>query len=169
MQKRLPLVLSETALVLAALATTPLGAAASSVAKAVPYANVAGFAKNSAKLNGHASSASPKAGQIPVVGTNGKLSTSIVGDSGGRGVVGWERAVDQTTVPTGATSYKYEMSCATGKAVLGAGYSLTPNVGDLTLFDSYPTSTTNWVFRFRNATGGAKAISLYIICATAGA
>jgi hypothetical protein len=167
MQKRVPLVLSATALVLAALGTTPLGAAASSVAKVVPYASVAGFAKNSAKLNGHASSASPKAGQIPVVGTNGKLSASIVGDSGGR-VAGWERAVDQTTVPTGASSYKYEMSCATGKAVLGAGYSLTPAVGDLTLFDSYPTSSTNWVFRFRNATGGAKAISLYIICATAG-
>jgi hypothetical protein len=61
------------------------------------------------------------------------------------------------------------MSCATGKAVLGAGYSLTPNVGDLTLFDSYPTTTTSWVFRFRNATGGAKQISVYIICATAGA
>ena len=168
MQKRLPLVLSATALVVAALGTTPLGAAASSVAKAVPYANVAGFAKNSAKLNGRSSSASPKAGQIPVVAANGKLPASIVGDSGGRGVAGWERAVDQATVPTGATSFKYEMSCATGRVVLGAGYSFTPNVGDLTLFDSYPTSSTNWVFRFRNATGGAKAISLYIICATAG-
>jgi hypothetical protein len=71
--------------VVAVLGTTPLGQAAErAIEKAVP---VALFAQNAGKLNGHTSSTSPKAGQIPVVKKNGKLAASLgaVGPQGAQG------------------------------------------------------------------------------------
>jgi hypothetical protein len=58
------------------LVATQLGQAAGHPKpKPVPLAKVA---LNADKLNGHKSSTSPGAGQIPVVGSNGKLSASIL-------------------------------------------------------------------------------------------
>src|SRR5262249_60628443 len=68
MKLRLPLILSAAALVVSLLGATPLGEAArSTVAKVVPRAKTADFAKNAGRLNGHKSSAAPTAGQIPVL------------------------------------------------------------------------------------------------------
>jgi hypothetical protein len=71
---------------LTVLVTTQLGeGAVRAIEKAVPLAT---FAKNSGKLQGHTSSRSPHAGQIPIVGSNGKLSASILPTSSGGGSTG---------------------------------------------------------------------------------
>ena len=91
MTNRVPLALSTTALVVALVGSTPLGQAAeSALDQVVPRAKRADFAANAGKLNGHKSSVNPSRGQIPVVGTNGKLSASIgaVGPAGPAGPQG---------------------------------------------------------------------------------
>lgn len=97
MRGRLPLVLSTTALLVAIFGATPLGHAAGRVVHAVPpFATRAGFAKfagtadNAKRLSGHKASAAPKAGDIPVLGANGKLPASIgaVGPAGPQGPSG---------------------------------------------------------------------------------
>ena len=97
MRQRLPLVLSASALLVAVFGATPVGHAAGRVIHAVPpFATRAGFAKfagtadNAKRLSGHKASRSPKAGDIPVVGANGKLPVSIgaVGPQGPAGPAG---------------------------------------------------------------------------------
>jgi hypothetical protein len=78
MTKRFPIIVSVVALLVACLGATPLGQAAGNVvATIVPYAKMAGTAKNAAKLNGHRSSTAPRAGQIPILDRNGKLPASV--------------------------------------------------------------------------------------------
>ena len=84
MRERLPLVLSTCALLVAVFGATPLGQAADRVIHTVPpfaaragFAKLAGTADNAKRLNGHKAKLSPKAGDIPVVGANGKLPASI--------------------------------------------------------------------------------------------
>jgi hypothetical protein len=97
MRGRLPLVLSTTALLVAIFGATPLGHAAGRVVHAVPpFATRAGFAKfagtadNAKRLAGHKASATPRAGDIPVLGPSGKLPASIgaVGPGGPQGASG---------------------------------------------------------------------------------
>jgi hypothetical protein len=80
MTKRFPIIVSVVALLVACLGATPFGQAAGNVvATIVPYAKMAGAAKNAAKLNGHRSSTAPLAGQIPVLDRDGKLPASLGG------------------------------------------------------------------------------------------
>lgn len=97
MRQRLPIVLSASALLVALFGATPLGQAAGRVVHAVPpfaaragFAKYAGTADNAKKLAGHRASAAPKAGNIPVLGPNGKLPASIgaVGPAGPQGPTG---------------------------------------------------------------------------------
>src|SRR6478672_11599174 len=81
-RRRLPLVLSAAALVVAVLGATPNGFAAfKGVAK------VALFAKNAAKVGGITASKKPKAGKLLPLGKNGKFPASVV-PAGQRGPVG---------------------------------------------------------------------------------
>jgi hypothetical protein len=92
--KRLPLVLSSLALVVAVLGVTPLGTAAQeAVAEVVPFAKVAAkanVADNAKRLNGRASSPLGRPGTIPVVAANGKLPSALgaVGPQGPAGAKG---------------------------------------------------------------------------------
>jgi hypothetical protein len=110
MRERLPLLLSATALLVAVFGATPAGHAAGRVIHAVPpFAKRAGFAKfagtadNAKRLSGHRASTSPKAGDIPVVGANGKLPTSIgaVGPPGPPGPAGSGRGPQGPAGPQG--------------------------------------------------------------------
>ncbi len=74
MRKRLPLVLSMTALAVAVLGFTPLGDAASSVVR------VAIFAKNAGKLQGLSPSSTAKPNAIPVLNKNGVLPARMIKD-----------------------------------------------------------------------------------------
>jgi hypothetical protein len=111
MRERLPIVLSTSALLVAVFGATPLGHAAGRVIRTVPpFASRAGFAKlagtadNAKRLGGHRASLSPKAGDIPVLGANGKLPASIgaVGPQGQQGPAGPKGATGPAG-PKGAT------------------------------------------------------------------
>lgn len=92
--KRLPLIFSSAALVVALVGNTSLGSAAGrAVAKVVPFAQRAGTAKvanNALRLNGHAASLTGAPGTIPVVGANGKLPVVLatIGSAGSTGAPG---------------------------------------------------------------------------------
>lgn len=95
MRQRAAVALSITSLVVAVLAATPLGQAAGTrLAAAIPpFAKTAGFARlsgNSSKLNNHRSTLRGLPGTIPVVGTDGKLPTSLgaIGPQGQAGPKG---------------------------------------------------------------------------------
>ena len=79
--RRLPIIFSTTALVVALLGSTPLGKATrAQLAKVVPFATRAGTATvalNALHLDGHAASTKAGPGTIPVVGSNGKLPISL--------------------------------------------------------------------------------------------
>jgi Collagen triple helix repeat (20 copies) len=111
MRERLPLVLSASALLVAVFGATPVGHAAGRMIHAVPpfakratFAKFAGSADNAKRLGGHKASTSPKAGDIPVVGANGKLPVSIgaVGPQGPSGPTG-SRGPAGPQGPKGAT------------------------------------------------------------------
>jgi hypothetical protein len=194
MKQRLPLILSSTALVVAVLGTTPLGhAAGDAIAKVVPYASTAGFAKNAGKLQGHVSSTRPRPGQIPVVGPSGKLpayigavggsgapgspgakgATGPAGPAGPPGASGYEQVVrDNVQVNAGDKNVSADVSCPTGKSVISGGYSISPQLaqggGDLFVKDATPVSNQVWRFRAYHLTGQTGSIDLRVICATVG-
>ena len=89
--KRLPLVLSTTALVVAVFGSTPVGHA---VGSAIPaFAKSAGYAKqagNASALNGIKASKQPRAGTLLPLGADGKFPVSVgaVGPAGPKGEKG---------------------------------------------------------------------------------
>jgi hypothetical protein len=174
MTQRLPLILSATALVVALVGSTPLGRAAElAIERVVPRAKTADFAKNAGRLNGRQSSLAPKAGQIPVVGSDGRLPASIVAAApaaGPSGVTGYQLVEERVTIPDGEEDFRRVVACPGGKVVLAGGFDFeADHAADLILFDSHPVSNREWRFRIRNDTGGQKANkTLYVVCATAG-
>lgn len=168
MRKRLPLVLSACALLVALLGATPLGHAAGQAIHAVPpFAKTASFAKfagNASKLNGRRSTLSGAPGTIPVIGASGKLPASIgavgpKGDQGPQGPKGDQGAAGapgvsglQTvyaTSPSNSTDSKnFGVACPPGKVLLGGGARVGPTSVGLALTGSYPT-------------GGPPATGLY--------
>ena len=148
MRLRVPLVLSATALVVALFGSTPLGKAASRAVRAAvpPYAKTAGYAKvagNSALLNGRKSAYSGAPGTILVVGTNGKLPTSVgaVGPEGLQGTKGPQGATGLTgyqivtNVVSSASSdffgWRNDCDVPSGKSVLGGGGNVTVTDGSM--------------------------------------
>ena len=167
MNNRLQTGLWAATLAIALLGWTPLGqAAGNAVTKVVPFAKVAGFAKNAGALNGHSASGRPKAGQIPVLNTSGKLPASIgavgpagpagpagaAGAAGPSGVAGYQLVTKQVNFSeNGADTF---VSCPGGKVVLAGGYALGAANDNLVVYDSRPISASDWRFRIRNTTQG---------------
>jgi hypothetical protein len=89
--KRLPLVLSATALVVAVFGSTPVGHA---VGSAIPqFAKSAGYAKqagNASALNGIKAAKQPRAGMLVPLGTDGRFPASVgaIGPTGPQGPKG---------------------------------------------------------------------------------
>ena len=179
MNQRLPLIISTTALAVALVGSTPLGqAAGSALDKIVPRAKLADLATNAAKLNGHRSSFDPKPGQIPIVGSEGKLPASIgavgpqgppgqQGPPGPRGASEYQRVTENITVPDGTGTPDFGVSCPGGRSVLGGGYSFRRVDTDaLFVFESHAASDSVWRFKVSNETGGNKPMTLYAVCAT---
>jgi len=166
-------------LAIALLGWTPLGeAAGGAVTKVVPFAKVAGFAKNAGALNGHSASRRPKAGQIPILSTSGKLPASIgavgpagpagatgaAGAAGPSGVSGYQQVTKQITFSENGADTT--ISCPGGKSVLAGGYNLNQANDNLAVFDSRPISASDWRFRIRNTTQGTGTVTVYAVCAT---
>ena len=91
MKQRLPLVLSGVALAVALLGATPLGEAAHDLTRGIPpFAKRAGFANNSAAVNGIHASRTAKPGNLVPLGRDGKFPASVgqVGPAGPTGAQG---------------------------------------------------------------------------------
>jgi hypothetical protein len=138
-RRRVSLLVAASA-ALTVLVTTQLGeGAVRAIEKAVPLAT---FAKNSGKLQGRTSSVHPHAGQIPVVGSNGKLPSSIVpagpGGSGSAGSNGsnGSNGANGATGPTGPTG-PAGLAGAAGPSNAYAVFSNGP-----TQFSSTPVTVT---------------------------
>jgi hypothetical protein len=177
MHKRLPLILSAAALMVALLGSTSLGqAAVKAAAKVVPkalYAKNAGHAVNASKLNGHKSSVSPTAGEIPVVGSGGQLPSSIIPASApapSAGVTGYQQIIQTPTVAGNASDAITDMSCPAGKVVIGGGFNGT-GVSGINVMASHPmiSNNTGWEFRAENAKATSAVVGYYIVCATGSA
>jgi hypothetical protein len=174
MTKRLPLILSTTALVVSLLGTTPLGhAARSAVSTVVPLAKTANYAKNAAKLNGHGSSLAPRAGQIPVVGKNGKLPATLgaVGPAGPAGTAGYQRVQQQGDTPNNLNNERtYAVQCPGGKKVLGGGFTFGrgQDTNDVSVIESTALSDSAWEVKVRNRTGNKAGgtITVTAVCAS---
>lgn len=179
MSSKLHTVLWTATLAIALLGWTPLGqAAGSAVTKAVPFAKVADFAKNAGALNGHSASRRPKAGQIPVLNSRGKLPGSIgavgptgpagatgaAGAAGAPGVSGYQQVTK--SVPFTENGADTTITCPGGKSVLAGGYNLNRANDNLTVFDSRPASNSDWRIRIRNTTQGTGTVTVFAICAT---
>lgn len=186
MKQRLPLILSITALVVSLLGATPLGQAArSAVSQVVPLARTANYAKNAGMLNGHSSSSVPRAGQIPVVGRNGKLPATLgavgpigpagangpKGDAGAAGVSGYQRVQQQVNAPGGnGKTSSYAVPCPGGKSVLGGGFNFSrpADTEDVSVIESAASSDSVWEFKLRNRTGQSPGgtTTLSVVCAS---
>ena len=192
MRQRVSLVLSATALVVALFGSTPLGKAASRAVRAAvpPYAKTAGYAKvagNSALLNGRKSAYSGAPGTILVVGTNGKLPTSVgaVGPEGLQGPKGLKGATGLTgyqivTNVVSSASAIFSVggttaTCPSGKSVLGGGGNVTRTDGstggsERSIIDSSPTSNHDgWVIDWSVTSGASDpgyTATVYAVCAT---
>ncbi|HEY1513341.1 MAG TPA: hypothetical protein VGF66_06260 [Gaiellaceae bacterium] len=176
MSSKLHTALWTATLVIALLGWTPLGqAAGSAVTKVVPLAKVANFAKNAGALDGHSASPRPRAGQVPVLNSRGKLPASIgavgpagaagaTGAAGGPGLSGYQQVT--VSVPFTENGVDTTISCPGGKSVLGGGYNLNRANDNLTVFDSRPATATDWRIRIRNTTQGTGTVTLFAICAT---
>jgi hypothetical protein len=180
MRERLPLALSCAALVVAVLGATPLGEAAGrAIAKGVPYAAKAGFAKNAGKLSGHTASAKPRAGQIPILNANGRLAASIgavgpkgdpgpKGESGAVGISRYEQLQPKQVKITDKGQRDQTVTCPGGKSVLAGGYNIpqqNTQSPDVVVTESRPASKSAWKFRVDLLTGAQPTVYLFAICA----
>ena len=174
MKERLPLGLSCAALVIAVLGATPPGEAAGrAIAKVVPYAATAGFAKNAGKLNGHTASAAPSAGQIPILDPTGKLpaSVAVTGPKGDPGISQYEQLQPKQVKITDKSQRDQTVTCPGGKAVLAGGYNIpqqTNQGADVVVTESRPASKSVWKFRIDLLTGAQPTVYLFAICADVG-
>src|SRR5437868_4234606 len=88
MQRRLPVILSVTALTVALLGTTPVGRAAHELTRAIPgFAKTAGYARNAGAVDGIRASGTARAGYLVPLGSGGKFPASV-GQAGPPGAPG---------------------------------------------------------------------------------
>jgi hypothetical protein len=170
--RKLPLVLSAAALVVALLGSTPLGAAAM---KAVPLAL---FAKNADKVDGIHAATVPRPGYLVPLGQNGKFPAAVglagppgeQGPAGAPGVSGLVLQSQETTVD-GANPKVAKAICPNGKKVLGGGAALTTNTAGapVVIQDSYPLDDGSGWFAAASRTGTftqSWALKTWAVCAT---
>ena len=67
-----------------------------------------------------------------------------------------------------AGTKQFDVTCPGGKTVLSGGYNLSAGDNNTTMVISQPDSNTQWGFRIRNPTGGAKTMTVYLVCANVG-
>jgi hypothetical protein len=164
MRKRLPIVLSATALVVAVLGATPVGEAA---LNALPRASVGTLqlrtnAVTSAKVrNGSLLRVDFKAGQIPA---------GPAGPAGPQGPPGMSAL--QNVFTTGAVNSTatrtLTASCPSGKVAIGGGVAITPvNTAGVAVTSSYLGSPTSWTVAAREivGTGVRWGLNAVVVCA----
>ena len=136
MKRRLPIVLSVTALVIAIAGTTPLGEAASD---AIPR-----FARNADKVDGLHASRTPKAGRLLALNRQRKFPASVLPASG---LSGLEYATAVTATDSSEPKVVL-VNCPTGKRVLGGGVRVTGGgTSDVRVTELYASTQNQWTVR----------------------
>jgi hypothetical protein len=165
MNGRLPVVLSVTAVVIAAAGYTSLGEAARD---ALPRAS---FASNADRVDGIHASKRPRAGRLYPLGRNRKFPAAVigVGPRGAPGVSGLE-ILNVATATDSSTTKSVTATCPGTKRVVGGGARATGGgATDVAVSESYPVSANQWTAFAReiNPVGGSWALTVYALCANA--
>jgi hypothetical protein len=163
--KRLPIILSSTALVVAVLGATPVGEAALNLAvprNSVGTIQLRNSAVTSIKVkNGSLLRADFRSGQIPA---------GPAGPAGPQGPPGLSslQSVFTTGAISSATTRTLTAACPTGKLAIGGGVSVTPvNTPGVAISTSYLTNPTTWTASAREvtATSTSWGLNVVVVCA----
>jgi hypothetical protein len=165
MKGRLPIVLSVTAVVIAAAGYTSLGEAAR---EALPRAS---FALNAHKVDSIHASKRPRAGYLYPLGRNRKFPAAVigVGPQGPPGVSGLE-IVSVASATDSSTPKSVTVTCPGAKRVIGGGArAIGTGAAEVAVSESYPASANQWTALAReiNAVGSSWSVSAYALCANA--
>jgi hypothetical protein len=156
MHRRLPIVLSAAALVIAVAGLTPIGQAARDAI--VPKAR---FALNSDRVDGIHASRLPKSGRLLALGTNRKFPASVMSGLSGLETVTIASAQDSSSPKVLVTN------CPAGKRPLGSGYRATGGgASNVVITETYPSSTSQWTVRAieATATGASWMLTAQTLC-----
>ena len=160
MQRRLPIVLSLTALVVAVAGITPLGEAARDATQVVR------FARNADKVDGIHASRAPKAGRLLALNSSKKFPASVFTSTG---LSGLELAAAATA--TDSSSPKVVVAtCPAGKRVVGGAARVTgtaANNGDVVVTELFPSAANQWTVRALEPTavGASWMLTAQALCA----
>jgi hypothetical protein len=153
MKRRLPIVLSVTALVVALAGITPLGEAASD---AIPR-----FARNADRVDGLHASRSPKGGRLLALNASKKFPPSVLSGLS---------ALETPTAVSAQDSSSPKVvlvNCSAGKRVVGGGARVTgPGASEVTVSEAFPSTPSQWTVRAveANATGGSWLLTGFAFC-----
>jgi hypothetical protein len=172
MSQRLPLAVAVTALVVAVLGSTPLGEAAGDLADAiVPRAKRADYALNAGAVNGIKASRTPRPGFLVPLGADGKLPASAVvgAAAAGKGFKEYE-FVQQSSVNDSSQWKGLNLTCPSGKKLLGAGARIAGSGGGVAITSAGPSvsdidKTANFVAQEINAQASSWTLQATIYCA----
>ena len=162
--RKLPIILSTTALVVAVLGATPVGEAALETVgrNSVGTIHLRANAVTSTKVkNGSLLRADFRAGQIPA-GPAGPA-----GAQGGPGTSGLQTVFTTSAINSTATR-TLTASCPSGKTALGGGVSVTPTTAsEVAITTSYLANATTWTASAQevNAQAASWALNVVVICA----
>ena len=156
MKRRLPIILSVTALVVAVAGITPLGQAARDAA------DVVRFARNADKVDGLHASKSPKPGRLLALNSARKFPASVMS-----GLSGLEYATAVTATDS-STPKVVLVNCPTGKRVLGGGARVTGGgTNNVRVTEFYASTQNQWTVRAVESptTGNSWQLSGWVYCA----
>jgi len=154
MNRRFPIILSVTALVVALAGITPLGEAARDATQVVR------FARNADKVDGIHASRSPKAGRLLALNSSRKFPASVMS-----GLSGLE-IVSQASAQDSATPKVLVLNCPAGKRAVASAYRVTGGgAAEIAVTESYPSSPSQWTIRAveQNAVP-SWALTGYVFC-----
>lgn len=158
MKRRLPTILSATALVIAIAGITPLGEAASDAVQVVR------FARNADKVDGLHASRTPKAGRLLALNANRKFPASVLTSTGLSGL----EIVLGATATDSSSPKSVTVNCPVGKRVVGGGARVTgAGAGEVGVTEAYPSLPTQWITLARelDAIGSSWTLTAYAFCA----
>jgi hypothetical protein len=170
MQKRLPIVISVVALVVAVLGATPVGEAA---LNALPRNSVGPLQLQQAAVtsikvkNGSLLVKDFMPGQIPQGPAGPAGPAGAAGPQGPPGLSAYQ-TVFTTSAIDSSTTRTLTASCPAGKRVLGGGVAISPaDTAGVALTSNYLANATTWTGSAREivATTGNWGLNAVVICA----
>jgi len=167
-QSKTPTVIAVTALVVAALAATPIGQAAGRLALGRNSVGTAQLKKNavtSAKVKNRSLLATDfKAGQLPAGPQGPKGDTGAAGAPGAAGISGRELVFGPFTTLAAGAYGDAEVSCPAGKKPVGGGWH---GAADLAIRESYsPVDSPVWTVNAKNIGGSPGSFQAFAVCAS---